>query len=207
MDKATLEMLKDKAFGIRCSTIREIASFGSGHIGGSMSIVEILSYLYYREMNVDPENPKKEDRDRLVVSKGHAGPAVYAALASKGFFPSSWLSTLNQGGTKLPSHCDMTKTPGVDFTGGSLGQGFSAAVGIALGQRVKKLDASGTDIFFTDGIKEVGFTHQRFGNLENYGAKNLLIADFSKYSEQTLQNVSTALKKVQQVWKDAFKNA
>ena len=72
---------------------------------------------------------------------------------------------------------------------------------------VKKLDASGTDIFFTDGIKEVGFTHQRFGNLENYGAKNLLIADFSKYSEQTLQNVSTALKKVQQVWKDAFKNA
>ena len=155
MDKATLEMLKDKAFGIRCSTIREIASFGSGHIGGSMSIVEILSYLYYREMNVDPENPKKEDRDRLVVSKGHAGPAVYAALASKGFFPSSWLSTLNQGGTKLPSHCDMTKTPGVDFTGGSLGQGFSAAVGIALGQRVKKLDAR-TFTIIGDGESQEG---------------------------------------------------
>ena len=155
MDKATLEALKDRAFEIRCSTIREISSFGSGHIGGSMSIVEILSYLYYKEMDIDPANPKRENRDRLVVSKGHAGPAVYATLASKGFFPSDWLCTLNQGGTKLPSHCDMTKTPGVDFTGGSLGQGFSAAVGIALGQRVKKLGAR-TFTIIGDGESQEG---------------------------------------------------
>ena len=141
MDKKILEELREKAFEIRCLTIREISSFGSGHIGGAMSICDILSLLYFREMNIDPSNPKKEDRDRLVVSKGHAGPAVYATLALKGFFPRDMLSTLNQGGTSLPSHCDMLKTPGIDFTAGSLGQGFSAAMGIAVGQRVKGIDA------------------------------------------------------------------
>ena len=155
MDKSVLSALKDEAFGIRCSTIREIASFGSGHIGGSMSIVELLTYLYYREMNIDPSNPGMNDRDRLVVSKGHAGPAVYATLARKGFFPEEWLSTLNQGGTRLPSHCDMTKTPGIDFTGGSLGQGISAAVGIALGQRIKKQN-SRTFCIIGDGESQEG---------------------------------------------------
>jgi transketolase len=141
MDKKILEELREKAYEIRCLTIREISSFGSGHIGGAMSICDILSLLYFREMNIDPSNPKKEDRDRLVVSKGHAGPAVYATLALNGFFPKDMLSTLNQGGTSLPSHCDMLKTPGIDFTAGSLGQGFSAAMGIAVGQRVKGIDA------------------------------------------------------------------
>ena len=141
MDKEKLELLKDKAFSIRCATIKEIASFGSGHIGGAMSICDLLALLYFKQMNVDPSDPKKEDRDRLVVSKGHAGPAVYATLALKGFFPEEMLSTLNQGGTNLPSHCDMLKTPGIDFTAGSLGQGFSAAMGIAVGQRVKGVDA------------------------------------------------------------------
>ena len=155
MEKVVLDALKDKAFEIRCSTIREISSFGSGHIGGSMSIVEILSYLYYKEMNIDPENPKKIDRDRLVVSKGHAGPAVYATLASKGFFPEDWLKTLNPGGTNLPSHSDMTKTPGVDSPDGSLGQGFSAAVGIALGQRVQKINAR-TFTIIGDGESQEG---------------------------------------------------
>lgn len=138
MDIETLENLKQKAFEIRSSCIREIASFGSGHIGGAMSISDLLSYLYFYAMNVDPKNPKMEDRDRLVVSKGHAGPAVYAALALKGFFPEEMLSTLNRGGTNLPSHCDMLKTPGIDFTAGSLGQGFSAAMGIATGLKLKK---------------------------------------------------------------------
>ena len=141
MDKKILEELREKAYEIRCLTIREISSFGSGHIGGAMSICDILSLLYFKEMNIDSSNPKKEDRDRLVVSKGHAGPAVYATLALKGFFPKEMLSTLNQGGTSLPSHCDMLKTPGIDFTAGSLGQGFSAAMGIAVGQRVKGIDA------------------------------------------------------------------
>ncbi len=142
MEQKTKEDLLDKAFQIRSATIREIASFGSGHIGGAMSICDLLALLYFNKMNVDPKNPKKDDRDRLVVSKGHAGPAVYATLALKGFFPMEMLSTLNQGGTNLPSHCDMLKTPGIDFTAGSLGQGFSAAMGIALGNRVKGVDAT-----------------------------------------------------------------
>ena len=141
MDKKRLEEIKEKAFEIICLTINEISTFGSGHIGGAMSITDLLALLYFDVMNVDPKNPKKEDRDRLVVSKGHAGPAVYSTLALKGYFDKSMLSTLNQGGTNLPSHCDMLKTPGIDFTAGSLGQGFSAAMGIACGNRVKGVDA------------------------------------------------------------------
>ena len=141
MDNKKLEEIKEKAFEIRCLTINEISSFGSGHIGGAMSISDLLALLYFDVMNVDPKDPKKEDRDRLVVSKGHAGPAVYSTLALKGYFPKEMLSTLNQGGTNLPSHCDMLKTPGIDFTAGSIGQGFSDEMGIADGNRVKGVDA------------------------------------------------------------------
>ena len=123
---------------IRRMTVECIGSIGSGHIGGSMSIAELMKVLYFDKMNVDPANPKMEGRDRLVVSKGHAGPVVYATLALKGFFPKEWLYTLNKFGTNLPSHCDMNKTPGVDMTAGSLGQGFSCSVGIALGSKIKK---------------------------------------------------------------------
>jgi transketolase len=136
MDKTILDMLTVKAREIRKLTIEEIGNLGSGHIGGSMSIADLLSLLYYHKMKVDPSNPAWEDRDFLVVSKGHAGPVVYAALASKGYFPLDWLKTLNQGGTRLPSHCDRVLTPGIDMTAGSLGQGFSAAVGMALGLKM-----------------------------------------------------------------------
>ena len=127
---------------IRILTVKCIASLGSGHIGGSMSIVDILTALYYKEMNVNPKNPLMEGRDRLVVSKGHAGPAVYATLAHKGYFPESELYTLNKYGTNLPSHCDMNKTPGVDMTTGSLGQGISCAIGLALGSKIKNDNAT-----------------------------------------------------------------
>ena len=172
MNNELLQSLKDAAFEIRCRTIREIASFGSGHIGGSMSIVELLSYLYFHEMNIDPENPAKEDRDRLVVSKGHSGPAVYAALSLRGFFPEEWLGTLNQGGTRLPSHCDMTKTPGVDFTGGSLGQGLSAAIGIALGQRLRKQDAR-SFVIIGDGEAQEGQIYEAAEAAGAWGVDNL----------------------------------
>ena len=127
---------------IRILTVKCIASLGSGHIGGSMSIVDVLTALYYNEMNVDPKNPLMEGRDRLVVSKGHAGPSVYATLAHKGYFPESELYTLNKYGTNLPSHCDMNKTPGVDMTTGSLGQGISCAIGLALGSKIKNDNAT-----------------------------------------------------------------
>ncbi|OHD27289.1 MAG: transketolase [Spirochaetes bacterium GWB1_59_5] len=121
---------------IRKLAIEMIGELGIGHIGGAMSIVEVLAVLYGRHLKSDPKNPRAADRDRLVLSKGHAGPALYAVLAAKGFFPKSWLSTLNKGGTNLPSHCDRNKTPGIDMTTGSLGQGLSAACGIATALRI-----------------------------------------------------------------------
>lgn len=129
------------AEGIRLVTLQELESFGSGHIGGSMSIVETLAVLYGSELRCDPANPSWEQRDRLVMSKGHAGPALYATLSLKGFFPKEMLSELNQGGGRLPSHCDRNKTPGVDMTTGSLGQGISSAIGVALGCRMNKSDS------------------------------------------------------------------
>ena len=125
---------------IRKLTVECIASLGQGHIGGSLSIVDVLTVLYFKQMNVDVNNPKMEGRDRLVVSKGHAGPAVYATLCRKGYISHDELLTLNKFGTNLPSHCDMNKTPGVDMTTGSLGQGISCAVGMALANKLDKND-------------------------------------------------------------------
>lgn len=128
--------LEHFALEIRRQTIKELHSLGSGHVGGCMSIVELLAVLYGGILRVEPRKPDWEERDRLVVSKGHAGPAVYAALALRGFFPLEKLDTLNRPGTHLPSHMDAQKTPGVDMTTGSLGQGVSAGVGIALASRI-----------------------------------------------------------------------
>lgn len=130
--------MRQKAKEIRVLTATCISALGAGHIGGSLSIVDVLTVLYYKHMNVDPKNPKMDGRDRLVVSKGHAGPGVYATLAHKGYFPKEELLTLNKLGTNLPSHCDMNKTPGVDMTTGSLGQGISCAVGMAMAAKIRK---------------------------------------------------------------------
>lgn len=198
LDSQTLKTLEEKAKDIRISTINEIAHLGKGHIGGSMSIVEILTYLYYHQMNIDPKNPKMENRDRLVCSKGHAGPAVYAALAEKGFFPKDWLLTLNQGGTNLPSHCDMTKTPGIDFTTGSLGQGASAAAGIALGQKVKGMNAY-TYLILGDGESQEGqvwemaefASTQKLGNLIAFTDFNKLQLDGYTKDIVNMDNIDT----------------
>lgn len=136
-----LEKLRRFSADIRIWTIREIAEAGFGHIGGSASIADVLAVLYGGMMKIDPANPKWEDRDWFVLSKGHCAPALYAALALKGFFPMDWLKTLNKGGTSLPSHADMRRVPGVDMSTGSLGQGISAAVGIALANRLQGKDS------------------------------------------------------------------
>ena len=130
------EDLKALCRDLRCDIMTAIGHLGVGHAGGSLSIVELLAVLYFKEMHIDPTQPDMPGRDRFICSKGHAGPAVYAALARRGYFSRDLLLTLNQGGTSLPSHCDMLRTPGIDMTTGSLGQGFSCAVGVALGSRL-----------------------------------------------------------------------
>ena len=130
--------LKALSLKARRHIVEMIGKLGVGHVGGSLSIVEALVYLYYRELSVRPQEPDWADRDRLVISKGHAGPALYTLLAMKGYFGLDLLGTLNQPGTTLPSHCDMRLTTGVDMTAGSLGQGLSAALGMALAGRMDK---------------------------------------------------------------------
>ena len=132
LEKGKIKELQIFAQDIRINIMRLIAGVGSGHLGGSLSIADLMACLYGGIMKIDPANPKWDGRDRIVMSKGHAGPAMYAALALKGFFPEEWLDTMNQPPTNLPSHTDMNRTPGVDMTTGSLGQGASAANGIAL---------------------------------------------------------------------------
>lgn len=125
---------------IRLKTVKQIGNLGFGHVGGCMSLAETFAVLYGGVLKIDPKKPKWEGRDWLVISKGHAGPAIYSTLALKGFFDIELLKTLNQGGTSLPSHCDRNKTPGIDMTTGSLGQGISPAIGLALGHKLKGMD-------------------------------------------------------------------
>lgn len=138
MESNTINSLYKKADLIRKMCIECIATFGVGHIGGSSSIIELLTALYFKCANVDPKNPKNPERDRIVLSKGHAAPGLYATLAAKGYFDKKLLLTLNQNGTTLPSHADMLKVAGVDFTAGSLGQGISAAVGMAISGKMDR---------------------------------------------------------------------
>ena len=147
MNRDLKEICKD----IRCDIVTSIGHVGVGHIGGSLSIVELLAVLYFEEMNIDPQNPSMPGRDRFICSKGHAGPALYAALANRGYFDREKLLTLNDDGSDLPSHCDMHHTVGVDMTTGSLGQGFSCALGAALGS---KLAEDGATIYTLIGDGE-----------------------------------------------------
>lgn len=133
-EKLRLELFAEE---IRVTTMRTIAAFGEGHVGGALSIADLLAVLYSRYLRVDPKNPHKPERDKLVLSKGHCGPVLYATLALKGFFPTDELKTMNRFDTRLPSHCDRNRTPGIDMSTGSLGQGASTAAGIALGDRIQ----------------------------------------------------------------------
>ncbi len=136
MDAAVKKQLQIKACKVRMGVIEGVYNAKSGHPGGSLSITDILTYLYFNHMNVDPKNPKWEDRDRFVLSKGHTAPALYAVLAHKGFFPVEELKTLRKPGSMLQGHPSMKLTPGVDMSTGSLGQGISTAVGMALGAKL-----------------------------------------------------------------------
>lgn len=172
--------LKEKCKDIRCDIMTCIGHLGVGHIGGCLSIVELLAVLYFQEMNIDPAQPKMPGRDRLVCSKGHAGPAVYATLANRGYFDKKELLTLNQGGTNLPSHCDMNLTTGIDMTTGSLGQGFSCAVGVALGS---KLEDDGATVYAIvgDGESQEGQVWEAAMFAASKGLGNLVgFTDYNK---------------------------
>ena len=132
-----MQELRVFAEQIRLETLKIIGARGFGHVGGSMSLAETMAVVYGAYMNIDPKNPRWEDRDWFVLSKGHAGPVMYATLGLKGYYPVSDAYQLNQPGTIFPSHTDRNKTPGVDLTTGSLGQGIGEAVGAALGLKTQ----------------------------------------------------------------------
>ena len=140
MEQAKIAELQKKAIEIKLDILEEVFSASSGHPGGSMSIAEILTYLYFVEMKVDPKNPKWEDRDRFVLSKGHCAPGLYAALAEKGYFPKEDLKTFRNVDSYLQGHPDMKGVPGVDMSSGSLGLGISTACGMALSGKIYNKD-------------------------------------------------------------------
>ena len=135
-----MENLDEVRKNLRVDIIQSIASAGSGHPGGSLSCIDILAVLFFDVMNIDPKNPRWEDRDRFVLSKGHAAPALYAVLAEKGYFPKEDLLTLRKTTSHLQGHPDMNKTTGVDVNSGSLGQGLAIANGMALAGKLDKKD-------------------------------------------------------------------
>lgn len=201
MDNQRLEFLKSTAASIRKLTIEEIGRFGVGHIGGSSSIVEVLTAIYFECANIDPKNPKSPDRDRVVLSKGHAGPGLYATLSERGYFPKEVLYTLNRPGTNLPSHCDMNKTIGVDMTAGSLGQGFSAAVGMAL---AGKIDRKNYKVFAIvgDGESQEGQIWEAAMFAGSRGLNNLIaFTDYNKMQIDGTTDEICTLNPLQDKWK------
>ena len=172
MDAVTKKQLQINACKVRMSIIEGVHAAKAGHPGGSLSSADILTYLYFKEMNIDPENPKMENRDRFVLSKGHAAPALYAVLAERGYFEKEKIKTLRQIGSILQGHPDMKYIPGVDMSSGSLGQGISCAVGMALSS---KHFGTGFNVYTVlgDGELEEGQVWEAAMFAANKGLSNL----------------------------------
>jgi transketolase len=168
-----MALLDDTARGIRQDIVKMIGKASSGHPGGSLSAVEILTLLYFEQMNIDVNHPKADYRDRFVLSKGHAAPALYATLAAKGFFPKDELSNLRQLGSILQGHPDMNKVPGIDMSTGSLGQGISAAIGMALGAKIDKKEYT-VYALLGDGELQEGLVWEAAMAASHYKLNNLI---------------------------------
>ncbi|AFJ46353.1 transketolase [Shimwellia blattae] len=183
----SLAQLTGFAREIRISTLKSLLHLGFGHFGGCMSVVETLAVLYGQVMRIDPRDPQWPGRDYFVLSKGHAGPALYSALALKGYFPPAMLNTLNQNGTRLPSHPDRLLTPGVDATTGSLGQGVSIAGGLALAH---KLAGRANRVFCITGDGELneGQCWEAFQFIAHHRLNNLLL--FVDWNKQQLDGAT-----------------
>ena len=174
MENVRIKELSQIAAKIRLGVIEATHAAGAGHPGGSLSIADILAYLYFEEMNVSVDDPKNEDRDRLVLSKGHTAPALYSALALKGFFPFEELKTLRQHDSRLQGHPDMKGIPGVDMTTGSLGLGISAACGMALAGKLNKKDYRVYTVI-GDGESEEGQVWEASMFANHYKLDNLCV--------------------------------
>lgn len=174
MDAAVKKELQITACKVRMGILEGVHAAKSGHPGGSLSSADILTYLYFKHMNVDPKNPKMENRDRFVLSKGHAAPLLYSVLAHKGFFDVELLKTLRHQGSILQGHPDMKYIPGVDMSTGSLGQGISAAVGMALSAKHFGNDFK-TYAILGDGELEEGQVWEAAMFAANKGLSNLTI--------------------------------
>ena len=171
--ESSIQEVTGKALIIRQDIIKMLGKAGSGHTGGSLSAADIVSCLYFWEMNIDPQKPRQEDRDRFVLSKGHAAPVLYAALAAKGYFPGEELERLRKLGSPLQGHPDMRKVPGVEASTGSLGQGISWAVGMAL---AGKMDSRDYRVYalLGDGEIEEGLVWEALMAAHHYRLDNLV---------------------------------
>lgn len=179
MTNYSIEDLQGISRKLRRHVITMISTAGSGHPGGSLSAADIVTALYFRIMRHDPANPKWPDRDRFILSKGHAAPVLYAALAECGYFPLDWLTTLRKTGTCLQGHTDSTLTPGVDMSAGSLGQGLSVGIGMALAARLDKKDYR-TYVMLGDGECQEGQVWEAAMFAPNYKLDNLTaIVDYN----------------------------
>jgi len=165
--------LKEIARKIRCGIIEAVYNAKAGHPGGSLSIADILAVLYFNEMNIDPKNPKKPDRDRFVLSKGHCSPALYSTLAHRGYFDEDSLKTFRKINSFLQGHPDLNKVPGVDMTSGSLGQGLSVANGMALAARLDNMDYK-IYVMMGDGEIEEGQVWEAAMTSSFYKLKNVI---------------------------------
>ena len=176
-----LEALPVKAKEMRRDIIRMITEAGSGHPGGSLSCIDILTVLYFHIANYDPKNPKSPDRDRIILSKGHAAPALYAALAHAGFFPKDQLATLRKLGSPLQGHPDLRRLPGLEASTGSLGQGLSIGIGCALARRLDKRSYY-TYVVMSDGETNEGQTWEAIMAAQHHNVDHLIaILDYNKF--------------------------
>lgn len=185
-----IQELQQQANEIRKLTLKTIAHVGKGHVGGALSLCEVISVLYFKHLRIDPSNPTWENRDRFVLSKGHAGPVVYAALALRGYFDRKELETMNQLGTRIPSHCDGRLTTGIDMTTGSLGQGFSAAAGMAC---AAKLDHKDLHIYciIGDGESQEGQIWETAMYAGNHALDQLIA--FTDYNRMQIDGLTSEI--------------
>ncbi|HHW47717.1 MAG TPA: transketolase [Clostridiaceae bacterium] len=199
-DNFDAKFLREKATELRCNIIKMITIAGSGHPGGSLSAIDIITYLYYYRMRINAKDPDWEDRDRFILSKGHCAPAQYVALADKGYFPVEELWTLRDIGSILQGHPDMKKTPGIEMTTGSLGQGLSCGVGIALGGKLDGKDYK-VYVMLGDGEIQSGQVWEAAMAASHYKLDNLIgIVDYNQLQCDGATNKIMNIEPVKNKW-------